>query len=183
MDKIVFPILLSLLCGTVLSASLSDTNLNKEYEERLDQAKDRALKLITELIADDTAQDQYTGEEGANVVEINIPMLESLLANADDDGDDEVIDAEDAAQLILNALSSNERSSEGKRAGGFECLEESCGEIERRRKPNRNAHYRTLPFGKRVQRQALSTVRNTRKSAMKNKNKARVRPPLLPYGK
>lgn len=27
MDKIVFPILLSLLCGTVFSASLADTNL------------------------------------------------------------------------------------------------------------------------------------------------------------
>lgn len=152
-----------------------------DYEDRLDDARERVLKLIAGLLSDDTYQEQFTGEQDEDDLAVNIPILENLLA---ENGGEDVIDADDTAELIFESLSNNGRPIDEKRAGSLDCLEASCEDVERRgRQPNRNAHYRTLPFGKRVQRQTFSTVRNTRKSAVKNKNKSRARPPLLPFGK
>lgn len=181
MDRKVFPILLSMLCSTVLSVSVEETDLENGYGERLPGSEERVMKLISQLLSDKMNQDGYGDGDEVIYPDVNIPMLDKYPAE-NVGGDD--FDVDEAKTLILKSLSSNGIPLDTKRAGSLDCLEQSCEDVERRRQPSRNAHYRTLPFGKRVQRQALSTVRNPRKTLPK-KAKGRIVVPqrLLPFGK
>lgn len=143
----------------------------------------RVMKLLSQLLSDERNQDGYGDGEEVIYPDVNIPMLDKYPAENVGGVD---FDVDEAKAMILKSLSSNGIPLDTKRAGSLDCLEQSCEDVERRRQPSRNAHYRTLPFGKRVQRQTLSTVRNPRRPSPK-KTKGRIVVPqhqrLLPFGK